>query len=584
LNGSANNCVDTSSNGQQPQSAVVIDPSGGLETADTAIGTGIKTGQDKNQDGDAARRWTDPFTAARLRVGALILLPAALLFYLYLRVAATAPMNSDGANNALQAWDMLHGHLLLHGWVIGDATYYTFELPIFAVSEGMIGLGAETVRLGDAIVYFLVVSAATLLACRGDLGGYVRGRTAIVRCGIILTAMGVPLTVSTIMVMMNSPDHIGTCAILLGAFLLADLAGARSKKGRGKYLPVWLGVVLTLGQLGDATVLYVGAVSVLLISGYRMWRQRGVRNLDGAIALAAALSYPAELLIRLLCRVLGGYTMIPPQTGLAPIGQWWSNAVVTWHNLGVVYGIVPGVTVRNTHSELSTILGSLAALATVFGFVQVVRRWRTAGRGAQILCVAIVVNLVSYTVSTIPNLGNAREVVFVLPAGAVLAAWAARGPVLERRWVVVPVAAVLALTAFVPTALTAAGPPANSRQVVLGQWLKAHNLTYGIGGYWDSSAVSVESGDAVEVRAVWLYQGNFDGYSWEAKASWYDPAANDARFFITDPTDPVDEITPAEVEAVYGKPVAIYTVATRVILVYDKNLLEKVAPLQPGLG
>jgi len=62
--------------------------------------------------------------AAAWIVGALA------LFALYLRISFTGHVTSDGANNALQAWDMWHGHLLLHGWIMGDATYYTFELPV----------------------------------------------------------------------------------------------------------------------------------------------------------------------------------------------------------------------------------------------------------------------------------------------------------------------------------------------------------------------------------------------------------------------------------------------------------------------
>ena len=45
------------------------------------------------------------------------------LFAFYLRISFTGHVSSDGANSALQAWDILHGHLLLHGWIIGDATY-----------------------------------------------------------------------------------------------------------------------------------------------------------------------------------------------------------------------------------------------------------------------------------------------------------------------------------------------------------------------------------------------------------------------------------------------------------------------------
>ncbi len=38
---------------------------------------------------------------------------AAVLMFCYLRIAGTVPVLSDGAANALQARDMLHGNLLL---------------------------------------------------------------------------------------------------------------------------------------------------------------------------------------------------------------------------------------------------------------------------------------------------------------------------------------------------------------------------------------------------------------------------------------------------------------------------------------
>ena len=37
------------------------------------------------------------------------------LFAAYLRQARTIPVHSDGASNALQAWDLLHGNVLLRG-------------------------------------------------------------------------------------------------------------------------------------------------------------------------------------------------------------------------------------------------------------------------------------------------------------------------------------------------------------------------------------------------------------------------------------------------------------------------------------
>ena len=39
-------------------------------------------------------------------------LAAVLLFFCYLRISGVESVTSDGASNALQAWDMLHGNLL----------------------------------------------------------------------------------------------------------------------------------------------------------------------------------------------------------------------------------------------------------------------------------------------------------------------------------------------------------------------------------------------------------------------------------------------------------------------------------------
>ena len=89
------------------------------------------------------RRPAGPTPRVRRPLAATIWIVGCIaLFAFYLRISLTAAVTSDGANNALQAWDMLHGHLLLHGWIIGDATYYTFELPVLAVMRSFSGCAA----------------------------------------------------------------------------------------------------------------------------------------------------------------------------------------------------------------------------------------------------------------------------------------------------------------------------------------------------------------------------------------------------------------------------------------------------------
>ena len=83
--------------------------------------------------------------ALRLRpwaVTAVWVLGVIAAFACYLQLARTRAVNSDGAGQALQAWDMLHGNLLLHGWSLGDVSYYTTELPQYMLVELVRGLNA----------------------------------------------------------------------------------------------------------------------------------------------------------------------------------------------------------------------------------------------------------------------------------------------------------------------------------------------------------------------------------------------------------------------------------------------------------
>jgi hypothetical protein len=117
--------------------------------------------------------------------------------------------------------------------------------------------------------------------------------------------------------------------------------------------------------------------------------------------------------------------------------------------------------------------------------------------------------------------------------------------------------------------------------VSIAPWLKAHGLTYGIAGYWDASAVTVQSGNQVQVRAVVLPYDKIIPFDWETQPSWYDPSQHDATFVIGYPSSAGGNITPAIAERNFGRPSAIYQVADRVILIYKKNLLKELPGNQP---
>lgn len=523
----------------------------------------------QEQAQDAAK--PDRPSMGRWPAAAILITCCIALFVLLLRISFSFPLNSDAANNALQAWDMLHGNVLLHGWIIGDATYYVSELPLYVITDALFGLGNIVPHVVSALVYVLVAISAVALARAGT-----RGMSAAVRSGVVLAMMSAPLLLpQAISILIEKPDHTGTAAITFVSILLVDRFAAR------RFTPPLLCAILIAGQLSDATVLYVTVPAIIAVTAYRMAAARKIRTADGATVVAALLSVPLEMLLHSLLVRLGGFLMIPPVTKVAPYGRWSTNFHFTTHGLQLLFGAL-------TRPEAvlggwGAVLGYAGILAAVFGFGRVIWTWRTASRAEQMLCVVIVINIAAYVFSTIPMASNPRELVAVLPAGAILAARGlVRGPIAAKRRAQAALAAVAA-AALLPLVAAAAQPQATPPAVPLAAWLEAHGLTYGIGGYWNASAVTLVSGGRVRVRAITGRYRGLVAKDWETNWTWYYPRAHDATFAIANPgtTETRNVITVAEFEKFLGKPVSMHMVFGEIVMIYNKNVLFDVAPALP---
>jgi hypothetical protein len=213
------------------------------------------------------------------------------------------------ANNALRAWDMLHGHVLLHGWLIGDATFYFLELPLNAITELLFGLGSLAFHAASALTYLIVLVCAVALAVTDS-----RGPARAARAAAVVAVLAAPLlTASAVPLLLEEPDHIRTSAFLLASFLLIDRAPGR------RFTAPLLCVILCAGQLSDLTVRYVAVPAVLAVCGYRALAARRLRSADAALVAAAAVSVPLESLIRTAMLHMGAFAIAAPRARLSPM-------------------------------------------------------------------------------------------------------------------------------------------------------------------------------------------------------------------------------------------------------------------------
>jgi hypothetical protein len=520
-----------------------------------------RAGQQDRGIRSGVRRW---WAAAAWAGGGLA------LFAFFLRISLGSRVDSDGANNALQASDMLHGNVLLHGWLIGDATFYFFELPLNAISELLFGLGNLAVHVASALTYLIVAVCAVALAVTDS-----RGPARTARCAVVVTVLTVPLlTRSSVTLLLEEPDHIGTSAFLLASFLLIDRAANR------RFTAPLLCLILCAGQLSDLTVRYVAVPAIVLVCGYRVLAARRLRSGDAALVVAAAASVPLEALIRAAMRHLGAYSMAAPGARLSPMRLWPHHAALTWLNVRALFGAA--VTPYTTLGRIGGAFGLVCLLAAVFGLGRVIWTWRAASRAEQLLGAAIIVNLGLFLVSVFPGAASSHEIAMVLPCGAVLAARAcvpARITGTPRAFLAV---AATALAALVVLSAAAIRPPLRPATAPLATWLEAHGLTYGIAWYWDASIVTVQSGGRVKIRAVDIKYDNKKVLVpiWETNTLWYNPSRYDATFVVADRNG---RYPAADYERRLGRPVATYQVASWLVLVYRTNLLQQLGHYPPQL-
>lgn len=477
-------------------------------------------------------------------------------------------MSADAASNALQAWEMLHGNVLLRGWTVTDVSFYTNELIQYMVVGLLTGYDGDMVNLGVALTFTLLV----LVVAAAAKGG-ATGREALWRMLLAVAVVGVPVVGLGVSVQLNSPNHTGTAIPLLLTWMVLDRAGDR------RWVPWAVAGMLAWGQIADPLVMYIGAVPLLLVCGFRMVRDRTwLRGLDARLMLAAVASVMISQGVQLGIRAAGGWAAHPPTTEFATPRRMLHNAWFAIQGLAGNFGAY----FPDRHGFWSLTLGVvhlvllIAALTTTLIVLSRSLR-RTPGqpgdRLAELAAIGIVVNVGAYVASTLPvDLGSSRQTVAVLPLSAVLIGrvWGPRLAIARPR-LRLAAAGIVTLLAIELAVQAITAPVATDGRDVA-RWLESQGMRYGLGSYWYSNNITLLTGGRVKVIPV-VGGDRIRGYRSESRSDWYDPDLHDARFIVLDRDQP-GYGTEANALAQFGPPVRRQDFPTAVILVYEHNLLD----------
>jgi hypothetical protein len=525
-----------------------------------------------------------PAAALAVRAG-LVALAAAVLYFCYWRQSQAAPLSSDGSSNVLQAWDMLHGNLLLHNWWVSDVSFYTTELPQYMLIEALAGLGPWVVHAAAAMTYTLLVLLAAVLA-KGRTPGAAGWARALLAAGLMLSPQ-----LSATSILLLSPDHTGTAVPLLVIWLLIDRVRPRW------WVPGLVCVLFTATMVADSIILLTGIVPLVLVGAGRALAgliRRGKRPAaiwyELSLAGAAAVAGVAGSFGPRVMAALGGYRQ-SPVVAYTDLSQLQHGSWAALRGFLELFGAnVFHITFLGTRPALEVVFVAVHLAGAILAIwalgVSLARIFRPGELIVPVFAVAIVANLGAYLISTrAQDLLGAREMAAVLPLGAVLtgrvlgdriAAWikAAKG------WFV-PVLSVLAAGYLAALGFGAAQASAPAASQPLASWLAAHGLTRGLASYWQANSTTVASSGRIVVSAVAPdTSGRLIPRLWESDLADYDPARHYANFVVADGPSAWPGMT-RSAELTFGRPARSYQADGYTILVWNTNLLAKLDGVGP---
>jgi hypothetical protein len=352
-------------------------------------------------------------------------------------------------------------------------------------------------------------------------------------------------------------------------------------------------VVLGWAVVGDSLVLLIGVAPLVIVCGARAFGQLWIRRqplaeawYDLALAGAGVAAFVGGTVLGKLIKAAGGYVMSPSSTkSTVPYNDLPGNLSSIVNNfLGLFsadffgVGLNDWLAVTAVHVLLAClVLGALYLALRGFS-----RDFLGGDLIAQLLAVAIVINILAYLFLYPGSGATVREIAPIFGLGGALAGRVLGEPLLRRRLEpLLVLGGVAALVMVIPPLVVAkAEPPAAAG---LARFLAAHDLTSGLAGYWNADSTTLDSQGRVVIAPVkYLPVLGLGPLLWETQPRLFNSADNDPDFLVATAPDGPSSVTPAEAIATFGQPYRRYTYQGNTILVWRKNLLGQLPGPPPS--
>ncbi len=451
-----------------------------------------------------------PFArTALLLLGSVLLLTA-----FYLGVVLNLPYNSDEATALLAAQSVVQGNVLLHGWTLDTAAWYTTELPPLVMGVLTLGLSWKVMYAATAVSLALV--AVLIIHVSLD-----EGRQPM-SAGRIL----VPAVLTFFLPGMVLGDGILSSAHLMGyAYSLVCVFCLRRIEQTGeRYWQAVFAVFLALAIIGDLFAFYFMALPILVVCAVRLVLMGSDRTtLRVLAATVASLAFSA--LVLGLAALVGGAAVPGKPAGFVSVQELGRNAYLLLANSLALFSVgIPGKPIvgLGTLLDLIHLSGWLLLAFTIW---VTVRHVRTLALATQITAAVVVFNLLENLFSTAPGPGAARYLAPALIFGILLMSRVVTDSTLVRNHprLILAGCLILFLSLLPPLSFSKPVSPGDA----LARMLLRLGLENGYGPGRRSNNITVATAGQVTVRAVRLAgEGLLAPQQSLSDSDWYHSYAN----------------------------------------------------------
>ncbi len=464
---------------------------------------------------------------------------------------------------------MLHGNYILRGWYMPADNFLTIEIPLYTLGC-LLGFSMTSLlHIIPALLYTLVVIFGAYLASM-----LLQGKQRIWSLLAFLGIAAFP-PLDSVQRLLVGPIHIGTVFfILVGIIAYKHFLTVERGKGSA-FAIVMLVIVLTI--VGDPFVLVLLVLPLILTESLQMFVSKRISFPENLVILGILLAVILSFGIRWILEIAGVH--IPGAAGFV-----FTDITGMINNLTYAITFVYTIFHANIFMKSSFSISTLPLLINaivVSTLIYAIIKWskhalfQAATPDTKIIKVSVwsfIGILTALTVSTWGGIHGIRyfyPILFLIEVGSFPIIFA-----FVNRYVLIVATILVFVINAAPYAVSLyQAPTSKPPETLLIAVLKEHHLTQGLGAYWVSSIVTVQSEEQVVIRQVTISNYQIHPFYFLADEKWFDVSnLQRANFIVYRNSDDPQAYYDAS-ERSFGIPDHQYNVGIYTVLTWNTPLL-----------